>query len=200
MIRKIERHWFEVWGTETAQNRFLKGLLALLIALLVLQTITIVILGLRKPSLIAVTPTQTGILKVEPPPQELLESEVNRVTREYIAKHYNWDWQRIEQTQKEAIKYVAPEFERAFSKANAEQVKVAKEKKLSQKYYVSDLTTDLQGKVVRVTGDRILLVEGLRATNPMILEVFYDNGPRTGTNPSGIYVTADKLITNPDGK
>ncbi len=51
MIRKIERHWFEVWGTETAQNQFLKGLLALLLALLVTETLVILILGLRKPSI-----------------------------------------------------------------------------------------------------------------------------------------------------
>ena len=53
---------------------------------------------------------------------------------------------------------------------------------------------------MKVTGDRILLVEGLRATNPMTLEVSYDDGPRTETNPSGIYVTAEKLISDPERK
>ena len=138
MIRKIERHWFEVWGTETAQNQFLKGLLVLLLALLVTETVVILILGLRKPSIIAITSTQTGLLKVAPPSKELLESEVLRITKEYISKHHNWDWQQIEQTQKEAARLVAPGFEKAFLKANSEQVKIAKEKKLSQKFYVSD--------------------------------------------------------------
>ena len=31
MMKNIQRTWFEVWGQETAQNAFLKGLLALLL-------------------------------------------------------------------------------------------------------------------------------------------------------------------------
>jgi hypothetical protein len=39
MIRNVQRTWFEVWGNETAQNRILKGLLTLLVALLAIETV-----------------------------------------------------------------------------------------------------------------------------------------------------------------
>ena len=200
MIRNIERRWFEVWGTETAQNRFLKGLLALLIALLMVEAIAILALGVRKPTLIAISPSETNILKLSPPTKEILESEAVRTCREYVAKHYNWDYQQIDASQKDAATLVAPDFAKAFAKANAEQIRMAKEKRVSQKFYLDQVIPDFRTKVVRVTGNRILIIDGLRATNPMTLEVSYDEGPRTESNPAGIYVTADKLITDSDGK
>lgn len=196
MLRKIERQWFEVWGNEIAQNQFLKGLLAFLIALLVVESVALLILGLRSPKVIAVTPSQSAYLKVEPPSEELFASEVVRVVKDYIQKHHNWDYQQIEKTQSEALKLVGSGFQKAFLKANAEQIRIAKEKKLSQRFYVAgDLVPDFKSKTVKVSGDRIIVVEGLRATNPLKLEISYESGARTETNPSGIYVTAEKLIS-----
>ena len=201
MIRKIERKWFEVWGNEVAQNEFLKGVLAFLIALTVVQSIVILILGLRGPKVIAVTPTQSVYLKVEPPSEELFNSEVVRVVKDYIQKHHNWDYQKIEKTQSEAAKLVGSGFQKAFLKANAEQVRIAREKKLSQRFYLaSEPVADFKTKTVKVSGDRIIVVEGLRATNPLKLELSYEAGPHSETNPSGIYVTAEKLVTDTEQK
>ena len=48
----------------------------------------------------------------------------------------------------------------------------------------------------QLSGDRILVVDGLRATNPMALEIGFRLNSRTTSNPEGIYVTSEKLITN----
>ncbi len=201
MIRKIERKWFEVWGNEIAQNEFLKGLLAFLIALTAVQSVAILILGLRGPKVVAVTPTQSVYLKVEPPSDELFSSEVVRVVKDYIQKHHNWDYQQIEKTQNEAAKLVGNDFQKAFLKANSEQIRIAKEKKLTQRFYLaSEPIADFKSKTVKISGDRIIVVEGLRAANPIKLEISYEAGPRTETNPSGIYITAEKLLSDTDQK
>lgn len=194
MIRNVQRTWFEVWGTEQAQNRFLKGLLLLFLCLSTLETIGLVTLSLRQPALIAVTPSQTQVLAVAPPNEELLASELKRAATAYVLARHNWDWNTIEKSHGDAARYVESGFAKEFQQANASQVKAAKDKKVSQKFYISDLKIDPKAKTAQVTGDRILVVEGLRATNAMALEIVFDYGARTPSNPEGIYITAEKLL------
>jgi len=201
MIRNVTRPWFEVWGTEEAQNRFLKGILVFFVVLSAIQTVALCSLALRKPILIAVTQTQSHALAVEPPGATLLESEAKRTVTKFITAHHSWEGAKIEEQLKTASKYVAPQFAPKFLQANAAQMKIAREKNLSQKFFVSEVTVDLGAKVAHVTGERILLIDGLRAANPMQLDVRFDYGARTEENPEGIYITAEDLVPqSKDGK
>ena len=198
MIRNIQRTWFEVWGTEEAQNHFLKAILVFFVSLCCTQSVALVILALRKPPIFAVSQTESRILTVTPPKAELLGAELKRVVTSYISARYSWEWEKIEETFGTAAKFVAPDFTKRFTAANQDQIHMAKEKKVSQRFYISDMNLDLPTKTVRVTGDRILLVEGLRATNPLIVEVQFDYAARTEVNPEGIYVVGEK-VTATDG-
>ena len=199
MIRNIKRTWFEVWGTEEAQNRFLKAILVFFVTLCCTQSTALVVLALRKPSIIAVSASESRILTITPPKPELLESEVLRAVTGYIHAHYNWEWAKIDESFNKAAKYVSPEFSKKFLDANQEQIRVAREKKVSQRFYLVDTKSDIKAKSVKVTGDRILLVEGLRASNPLSVEVQFDYGARTEENPEGIYVTGEKLVSLGEG-
>ena len=163
------------------------------------EAIALTVLALRKLPVIAVSATESRILTIVPPRPELLEAEVKRAVAGYVSAHYTWEWGKIDDAFREAAKYVSPEFTKAFLSANEVQVKVAREKKVSQQFYIAELSTDLKGKVARVSGDRILLVEGLRATNPLSLEVQFDYGPRTESNPEGVYVVGEKLLPGSEG-
>ena len=195
MIRNIQRTWFEVWGTEEAQNRFLKAILVFFISLSITQSVALVILALRKPPIFAVSQTESRILTVTPPRPELLAAEVKRVVTGYVSARYAWESEKIENTFNIAAKYVAPDFIKRFLSANQDQIRVAKEKKISQRFYIADLNVDLSGKTVRITGDRILLVDGLRATSPLTIEVQFDYAARTETNPEGVYVIGEKVTS-----
>lgn len=195
MIRNIQRTWFEIWGTETAQNQFLKGLLAFFMVIFGIETAALVTLAMRRPLVLGLSSDQTKVLVVEPPKQELLEAEIKRTTKGYLEAHYHWTFSTIEENFKIASKHVAPQFEKAFLAANQEQLKFAKEKKLSQRFFVSETKLDLKTKRVTVEAERILVVEGLRAANLTTIEVQFDYGARTETNPEGIYVTSEKLIS-----
>ncbi len=194
MIRNIQRTWFEVWGEEMAQNRILKGLLLLLIVLSAIQTMALVVLSLRMPMVVAVSSSDSRSLLEVPAGLEVIEREARRVVARYAQAHHEWDYSNINEKMREAAKLVHSDFEKQFSKANREQIKIAKEKKVAQKFYVSDLQIDMMSRTATLSGDRILIIEGLRATNPMSLEIAFDLGPRTEANPEGIYVTSEKLI------
>lgn len=198
MIRSTKRTWFEVWGTETAQNRFLKGLVAFLIALCGIEALAVAALGLRGPVIFAVSEAESRKLEQKPPRKELLEIETRRVVSAYLRQHHNWEWSDIEAVFQATSWLVAPDFAPKFLQANAAQLKIAKEKKLSQRFHFdpSKIAIDAGTKTARVTGDRILIVEGLRATNPMTLEVGFDFGNRTEANPEGIYIVSEELIQN----
>lgn len=199
MIKDISRRYFEVWGNEEAQNAFLKGVLVVLSVLFTVQSVVLCVVCFRKPTLFAVGKSETAVFTVTPPSEELLANELKRVVRQYAETHYTWDSTTVEKAHADAARYVAKDFVKAFNAANAEQVRIAKEKKLAQKVYVSEITIDAKVLSSRITMDRILAVEGLRAVSQLILEVSFDYGPRTSTNPEGIYVIGEKVITSQTG-
>jgi hypothetical protein len=194
MIRDISRKYYEIWGNEEAQNSFLKGLLVVLASLFFIQSIALTILALRKPDIIAVSETETAILTKAPPSDVLLETELKRIVSRYALAHYYWDVATIDEAHRQAAHYVASSFQKSFVEANAQQVKIAKEKKLSQKVYVSNITDDPQALTARVTLDRILQVDGLRVATPLVLDLTLQSGPRTNTNPEGLYITGEKIV------
>ena len=194
MIRNIRRSYFEVWGNEEAQNRILKGLLLGLCVLYSIQTIALVFVYCRKPVLIAVGSDETKIFHIIPPTQELLAQELKRTVKSYVETHYNWDPSTVENAHAEAARYVSEKFVKSFVSANAEQVKIAKEKKLKEIVYISDIRIDPQMLTARVYIDRILIIGALRATTPWMLDITFEYGPRTPTNPEGIYVSGEKQI------
>lgn len=195
MIKNVSSKWIQVWGAEQIQNQILKGLLAFVLILCAVQTTIVCILALKAPTLIAVTNDSTQVLAVVPPNEELLLKEIRRTLTEYAQLHHTWDWQTVDGRMIGASKMVASEYSEQFLRANASQAKLAKEKKLSQTLYVSDLTVDLKEGTATLKADRIIIVEGLRAANPMVLKIGFELGARTLNNPEGVYVTSEDLVT-----
>lgn len=195
MIRNIQRHWFEVWGEEQAQNKILKYLLTVFVGITLIQTLALVVLGLRKPPVIAVSAKESRVLTIIPLTEELKKLEVERVVRSYMSEHYNWDWTKVQDSFSRAAKWVHPDFVKRFIAANENQIRLVREKKISQTFYPSEQKKIPEANRVRVSGDRILNVDGLRAVSPMILEIEYDVGPRTEMNPEGIYITGENVLT-----
>lgn len=196
MIRSIRRRYFEVWGSEEAQNVFLKGILCGLATLFAIQSVGMVILVTRKPTLIAVGANETRVFDPAPPGPELLAQELRRLVRQYVETHYNWDDSTIERSHAEAARYVSPSFVKSFMAANAEQVKLAKEKRIAERVYVSgEILVDPKALAARVPMDRIFSVNGIRATSPLTLDLTFEYGPRTEQNPEGIYITGEKAVS-----
>lgn len=194
MVKKTQRAWFEVWGEEMAQNRILKGFLLFFIVVCSLQAVAIALMSQRKVAVVAVSNSDSRALSADFEGQEILQKEAIRVLSQYAQAHLTWEFSTIERGFELAAKHIHPDFEKDFKKANQEQIRIAKEKKLSQTFYTSELNIDLKSNSALLKGDRILIVEGLRATNPLVLELKYIYGARTESNPEGIYVASEKLV------
>lgn len=196
MIRKIQRRWFEVWADEEAQNRLLKYFLLILAALFSLQLIVICALAFRKPLLVSVTKEATTKLEYAEPDPNLLLREIARAVTNYLKTRHNWEWATIEARSKEAAGYVSSDFREKFLIALSEQIRIAKEKQISQRLYLDEPEIDMKAKVARIRADRILIVSGIRAAQALRLEIGFTLSERTLANPEGVYITSEKLETS----
>lgn len=196
MIQRSKQAWFEVWGNEVAQNQILKFLLLIFCFSTLALTTGLVALALRSPPLFAVSSIDSGMLKSNPPPKEYLENEAKRVVTAYLQNRHNWEATSIRSSIGTASKFVDDSFRKAFLQANETQIKIAQEKKISQRFYVSHLDLNLSKGSVFVTGDRILTIDGFRAVNPLVFSLTFHLGERTEQNPEGVYITSEQLLEN----
>ena len=191
MIRNIQRRWFEVWGTEEAQNRFLKYLLAIFCLVSVAELAAITALCSRKPVLVAVGAAQTQWNAAREPDPGILTQELSRVIIRYLKLRHCWEWTTIDARDREAAALVSPIFKEKFLIAVQEQIRTAEAKQVSQKLFPDEPKLDLKAKRATVSAERILIVGGLRASQPMSFELGFEFGERTETNPEGIYITSE---------
>ena len=193
MIRKIQRHWFEVWGQEEAQNRFLKYLLLVLSGLTTILLISVCVLALRSTPVVLLSPETSVLLIPRAPDGKSLERELIRIIKEYLEKRHNWTFSNIEMQVKGAQRLVASEFREKFLISLQEQIRLAKEKEVSQRLYPDEPKIDLKRKTAVIASERILIINGIRASAAMTFELGFNFGDRTTDNPEGIYITSEKL-------
>ena len=201
MIRNVKRQYFEAWGTEEAQNVILKWFSLFLIGIILIETGVIAYVATRDPKVIAIGEQKSQVLIVKKPRKEILEDELDRTVRNYAITHYSWDYSTIEAAHKEASKHIAEKFKKSFFKTNDEQVRYVKEKKVSQRVYVSDsIKIDPKNLNARVRLDRIYSIDGLVGSSPFALDIKFEYGPRTEDNPEGVYIFDEKLVTEEGGR
>ncbi len=192
-MQNPKKTWFETWGEERAQNSFLKGLVLFGTLVIAAETAAVTILTLRPPLIVAVGDRGSEVMKVSLSPKDYREGEITSIIKAYIASRYNWNHASIEESFKAASKYIAPEFSKKFQEESSEQVKFAREKRLTQKLYISDIRLFPEKSEAIITGDRIIAVDNMRAASPITVEIKYEVQKRTENNPEGIYVTGEKL-------
>ena len=196
MIQKYHQKWFEVWGNEVAQNAILKYLLLIFCISNLTLTIALTVLSLRNPPIFAVSSIDTGILRANPPPKEYLEREAKRVVTAYLEARHNWESGTIQASIGTASRFVDSSFRNSFLQANSSQIKIATEKKISQKFYLRQINLDISKGVAVVAGERILTVDGFKAVSSLTFNLKIRLGDRTEQNPEGVYITSEQLVEN----
>ena len=194
MIRKTSRKWFEVWGHEQAQNVVLKGLLTLFLPVCGVQAIVLVLLCQRAPLIVTIGPGETTQVEPSKPSDALLQEEAKRAALQYVGLHHNWDASSIGTQHEKAEKYVAADFVASFRKANANQLAIARDKHLSQHFFVTQTLLTWDDKSIVVEGHRLLDVAAVTAANRIKLRLKFEMGRRTASNPEGIYFTSEDLL------
>ncbi|MDZ4083379.1 MAG: TraE/TraK family type IV conjugative transfer system protein [Bdellovibrionales bacterium] len=194
MIRKAKRAWFEVWGNEKAQNQILKLLLLVFGFANSICAISLVYLATKSPALFAVSSVESGMLRNNPPPKEYLVAEATRVVTSYLQSRHSWNASDVRGSIGKASRFIDESFRKSFLSANEAQIRIAQDKKISQKFYVSKIEVDLAKETASVSGDRILTVDGFRAVNALSFNLTLRLGERTEQNPEGVYITSEQLI------
>lgn len=193
MIRKIQRRWFEVWGDEEAQNRILKYLLLLFAGVSIAQVIVIGGLAFKRPLIVSVTNDRTLLVETREPDPNLLKQELARAISNYLKTRHNWDWTTIEANSKAASRYVAPEFRERYLISTQEEIRIAHEKQVSQKFFPEEPVIDMKEKAAKVHAERIIIIGGVRAAQGLNFDIGFSLGSRTEVNPEGVFIVSEKL-------
>lgn len=170
-------------------NQFLKvfsistlGILALTIALLLSMTN-------RAPIILTLSPAGEALDRTElPKPEDQVRAAINR----YLDKRYKWQPENVKQKMMEAQAFVLPASQKAFQGAIANVVRFSTEKLVSQRVFPDKIDVNLDKKTAFITGDRMTMIQNLKAAGNLRLELSFESGPRTRENPWGLYITKER--------
>ena len=197
MLNKNRGQWFEAWGYESAQNQFLKFLLLIFFLIIFGLSICVGVLVTSGTKVIALTENQTLSLGETRPSPEQIQLEVKRAIVNYIKVRHNWTPASIDQNTIAATNFIDERERKKFFMSVKEQIREAKEKKITQKFYPSQVDCKADNKAI-VTGDRILIVDGFRVSQEMSFELTYEKEKRTNENREGVYITNEVLLKKGD--
>ncbi len=186
--------WFEIWGEAQAQNVFLKGVLVLFTVILLTETIALIAISLRAPLVFVSSEKSTHSLADTSPTDAILIAEATRVISNYIKLHHDWSSATISDNFHRASALISPRFIQDFKTSTATQTQIAKNKGLSQRFFISASHVDPTKRIATISGHRLLKVGTLYAASEMKINVSYELGARTQTNPEGVYVTSETLL------
>lgn len=174
----------------THSNQFLKVFSVSAMGLCIVSLFAVVLLGTRDPVVLTLAPSAAVMSQVEKPKPE---DEIKMAIRAYIEKRYKWEPTNVVGRLKEAEAFVASGSMNAYRSAAVNVARFSTEKLVSQRVYAADgLKVDLAKKTVSISGDRITSIQGMKAAGDLRLELSFDSGPRTDSNPWGVYITKEK--------
>lgn len=169
-------------------NQFLKVFAVGCLALSLLLTTLVFFTFARKPIVIAMTESAEILKQIELPKPE---SEVRQAILAYVERRYNWTSQTVDQQLEKAQAFIGSGNMQSFLQGTSNVKRFSKEKMVTQRAYASSLAVDLKRSVVTIAGDRITEIQGMRAAGPLSLELGFQSGSRTSSNPWGVYVVKE---------
>jgi hypothetical protein len=110
----------------------------------------------------------------------------------YIDLRYKWTPKEIKTQLNTAKAFILPKNLKAFETASVNLTKFAIEKGVTQRIFPETISVSIPNKTVRVLGDRITSIQGLKAAADLKLEFTIESGERTKENPWGIYITKER--------
>jgi hypothetical protein len=169
-------------------NQFLK-LSAFSAYLLCGLLVTLLFYQAVKPTAVLTLTPDGSLYQTAPLPKP--EVEIERAVREYIKYRYNWEPKTVAAKIDEAQDFILPATRKTFEASMANVVKFSMEKLVAQKVYPEKIQINLNKGTALVLGDRITSIQGIKAAGDLRLELTVDSGPRTKSNPWGVYIAKE---------
>mgnify|MGYP000853991416 CR=1 FL=1 len=118
--------------------------------------------------------------------------EIERAVREYLKHRYNWTPKTVAAQVEQSKSFIQSSTLKVFDSAMQNVVRFSAERFVTQRIYPVDIEVDMKKGLVMILGDRITIIQGLKAAGDLKLELGFESGPRTEKNPWGIYIVREK--------
>lgn len=170
-------------------NQFLKVFSISSLALVFMVLGVILVMATKEPMVITLGPDGKAIERTVLPKAE---DQIREGIKRYLEKRYQWEPESVIQKLKESEKFITPQALKAFQGAIANVAKFSTEKLVSQRIYPNNIEVNLAKNTAFITGDRVTSIQGLKAAGNLKLELTFESGPRTESNPWGIFISKER--------
>lgn len=179
----------KMMGELMHSNQFLKlfSLSAVVLVFMVLGVL--MVMATKEPLVITLGPDGKSIERTLLPK---VEDQIREGVKRYLEKRYQWEPENVIKKLKESEDFITPQAKKAFQGAVSNVAKFSVEKIVSQKIYPEKIEVDLLKSTAFITGDRVTSIQGLKAAGNLKLELTFESGPRTSTNPWGLYISKER--------
>lgn len=172
-------------------NQFLKMLSIVTCIITSFSLIIVWTLVNRSPIVLTLSPS-ANLLNYQEKPN--LEFEVKAAILKYIDLRYKWDSSNVKENLKAAEIFILPKVLSSYQKAEENIIKFALDKQISQKVYIDSVDVQLESGKVTVFGNRFSALQGIKAAADLKLELNFEFGTRTPTNPWGVYLSKENEL------
>lgn len=184
-LRKLPKALAEL----SHSNQFLKisnfslfTLCGLLVMIVFYQT-------MKAPVVLPIAPDGSVYMDAPKPDPKI---EIERAVREYLKHRYNWTPKTVAAQVELSRAFIHSPTLKVFDSAMQNVVRFSTERIVTQRIYPVDIEVDTKKGIVMILGDRITIIQGLKAAGDLKLELGFESGSRTKQNPWGIYISKEK--------
>lgn len=184
-LRKLPKALAEL----SHSNQFLKISTFSLFALCGLLVMVLFYQATKAPVILPLAPDGSVYMNAPKPDPKI---EIERAVREYLKHRYNWTPKTVTAQVEQSRAFIQPATLKAFDSAMQNVVRFSTERIVTQRIYPVDIEVDMKKGIVMILGDRITIIQGLKAAGDLKLELGFESGLRTDRNPWGLYITKEK--------
>jgi hypothetical protein len=169
-------------------NQFLKMFSIYALILSIITASAVIFLATRDPIVITLDSEARELSKVKPS----VEKMVKECVKSYLEVRYNWSPQNIKSNLSRAELFIHQNAMKSYQGSISKVIKFGIERSVSQTLYTDNIVIDINRKVAIIYGNRITAIQGLRAVGAFKLELSFESGIHTQSNPWGVYITQEK--------
>lgn len=188
-LKFVNARFPKLVGEVLHSNQFLKMFSIYTLTLLLITLLAFISVVNRSPNVITLNYDGKNIPRSRQPKVEDL---VKEGVKAYLEMRYKWEPSSVVENLKEAEHFIMPKTITAFRTAVSKVAKFSIDKSVSQRIYPEKLVINLTKKAVFISGDRITAIQGMKAAGDLNLEIHFEYGDMTESNPWGIYITKEK--------
>lgn len=184
-LRKLPKALAEL----SHSNQFLKVSTFSLLALTGLMLMVLFYQVTKAPQVLPIAPDGSVYMDAPKPDPKV---EIERAVREYLKHRYNWTPKTVAAQVEQSKAFIQPSTLKIFDSAMQNVVRFSEERIVTQRIYPVEIEVDTKKGIVMILGDRVTIIQGLKAAGDLKLELGVESGLRTDRNPWGLYITKEK--------